>query len=122
MANRTEGILSQTVNQVAMIINGAPFIATEDEREGVEHHRNNTAWQIHFPALSITFEVQADDGGPLMGYYHDREAESEARALWDYLRGLKDKDRAELRENSEFPVLRDGFKIMTRILKVQPIE
>ena len=121
MANSTRDVLSQTVNQVAMIINGAPFISKEDERDSIEHHRNNTPWHIHFPSLGITFQVLNEAEEPIVGYYHDRQAESDSHALWEHLRSLTDKERVVLRDKSEFPILRDGFKMMTRILKVQAI-
>jgi len=122
MGNSTKALLDQTVNCVAMIINGAPYIEKEEERQGVEHHRHNTSWAIHFPSQGITFQVVDERDEPVTGYYADRQAESDAQSLWTYLRGLTEDQRRELRDNSEFPNLYDGFKIMNRVLRVEPIK
>jgi len=122
MGNTTANVLAQTMNCVAMIINGAPYIEKEEDREGKANHRHNTPWAIHFPSQGITFQVLDDAGRPITGYYSDRQAESDAHSLWEYLRGLTEDQRRELRDQSEFPMLYDGFKIMNRVLRVRPIK
>ena len=122
MTNTTVDVMSQQTLAIAMIINGAPLIRDEAERDDVEHHRHNTPWFINFPSHGITFMVTNRDGEPQMGYYHDKQAESDCLALWNQIRTASADERAKLVKNSEFPGLRDGFKIMTRTLRVQPIE
>ena len=119
--NTTTDVMTQRVLSIAMIINGAPLVRNEDEQAEVEHHRGNTAWHISFPSHGITFMVTNADGDPVTGYYNDKQAESDCLALWDQIRAATAKQRVDMVANSEFPELRDGFKIMTRTIRVQPI-
>jgi hypothetical protein len=119
--NTTVDVMSQRVLSIAMIINGAPLVRDEEKQAETEHHRGNTAWHISFPSQGITFMVTNESGDPQTGYYNDKQAESDCLALWDQIRNATEKQRADMVANSEFPELRDGFKIMTRTIRVQPI-
>ena len=120
--NTSMDVMAQRVLSIAMIINGAPLVRDEKEQENVEHHRGNTAWHISFPSQGITFMVTDASGDPVTGYYNDKQAESDCLALWDQIRNADAKQRSSMVAKSEFPELRDGFKIMTRTIRVQPIE
>lgn len=112
-------VVANTVLQLCMIINPAPLVDEKHQAE-VKSHRGNTPWYICFPALAVTVMVTDGTGKPQCGYFSDREAEDQARMLWNAMR-----DDPSLREQyqamSEFPTLEPGYKIMYRDLRLSPL-
>lgn len=119
MVATTKMVADQLVLQLCMIINPAPLVDAEHQ-DGVENHRNNTPWYIHFPSQNVTVMVTDEQGNPKVGYYPEREAENQAVTIWNAMRENPEL-RAELQARSEFPTLEPGYKIMYRPLNVAPM-
>jgi len=120
--NTTQSVLAQTVEQMVMIINPAPLLSEERQKDFDGAHRGNTPWYINFPTLGITFEViDPKTQEPVIGYYPDKQAESDALAMWNHIRKLSPAERDALRESSPPMNLFEGFKAMIRRLRVEPL-
>jgi hypothetical protein len=119
MVATTKMVADQLVLQLCMIINPAPLVDAEHQ-DGVENHRNNTPWYIHFPSQNVTVMVTDERGEPKVGYYPERDAENQALTIWNAMRENQEL-KADLKERSQFPTLEPGYKIMYRPLMVHPM-
>lgn len=114
-------IANQTVKQLVLILNPAPYVR-EEFQDDYEYHRGNTPWVIGIPALGVAVEAVNRDGEPITGYFPDDEAEEYARELWNRLRDNPEMID-ELQNQSEWPEhFLDGSKLMFRYINVQPIQ
>lgn len=116
---------AQTVHQMVLLINPAPYIR-EDAVEDGEQHRGNTPWTVIIPSLGISLPVLDDTGEPRMGYLPHSDGVDFARRVWNQCRDNPDLID-ELRAQNVYPAdTVTGFdpdtKIMYRMMEVEPID